>query len=46
MQSTHQETIVVLDFETTGISPDYGDRAIEIGAVKIRGGQILERFQS
>ena len=46
MQSTHQETIVVLDFETTGISPDYGDRAIEIGAVKVRGGEILERFQS
>jgi DNA polymerase-3 subunit epsilon len=46
MQSTHDETVVVLDFETTGISPDYGDRAIEIGAVKIRGGEILERFQS
>lgn len=46
MQSIPQETIVVLDFETTGISPDYGDRAIEIGAVKIRAGQILERFQS
>lgn len=46
MQSAHQETIVVLDFETTGISPDYGDRAIEIGAVKIREGRILERFQS
>jgi len=23
-------TVVVLDFETTGLSPDYGDRAIEI----------------
>ena len=46
MQSAHQETIVVLDFETTGISPDDGDRAIEIGAVKIREGRILERFQS
>jgi DNA polymerase-3 subunit epsilon len=29
------ETVVVLDFETTGLSPDYGDRAIEIGAVKL-----------
>jgi len=46
MHSTDRETIVVLDFETTGISPDYGDRAIEIGAVKIRAGQILDRFQS
>ena len=27
------DTVIVLDFETTGLSPDYGDRAIEIGAV-------------
>jgi len=46
MQSISTETIVVLDFETTGISPDCGDRAIEIGAVKLRGGQIVDRFQS
>lgn len=46
MLSTHQETIIVLDFETSGISPDCGDRAIEIGAVKIRGGKLLDRFQS
>jgi DNA polymerase-3 subunit epsilon len=36
---------VVLDFETTGLSPDCGDRAIEIGAVKIVDGKIVERFQ-
>jgi DNA polymerase-3 subunit epsilon len=36
---------VVLDFETTGLSPDLGDRAIEIGAVKIENGEIVERFQ-
>ena len=46
MLITHQETIIVFDFETSGISPDCGDRAIEIGAVKLRGGQILDRFQS
>lgn len=46
METNHQETIVVLDFETSGISPDHGDRAIEIGAVKVRAGQIIERFQS
>ena len=46
MQSTYPETIIVLDFETSGISPDYGDRAIEIGAVKLRGGQMVDRFQS
>ncbi|MBK8804593.1 MAG: 3'-5' exoribonuclease [Fibrobacteres bacterium] len=39
------DTVVVLDFETTGLSPQYGDRAIEIGAVKIVGGTIVERFQ-
>ncbi|MFT2091100.1 PolC-type DNA polymerase III [Paraglaciecola sp. 2405UD69-4] len=38
-------TVVVLDFETTGLSPDYGDRAIEIGAVKINQGVVVDRFQ-
>lgn len=38
-------TVVVLDFETTGLSPAYGDRAIEIGAVKIEKGEITEHFQ-
>ena len=39
-------TVIVLDFETTGLSPDYGDRAIEIGAVKIENGEISESFQT
>jgi DNA polymerase-3 subunit epsilon len=38
-------TVVVLDFETTGLSPDYGDRAIEIGAVKLVDGVLVDRFQ-
>jgi DNA polymerase III subunit epsilon len=38
--------VVVLDFETTGLSPDRGDRAIEIGAVLIRDNRIVDRFQS
>ncbi|MFT4825468.1 MAG: DNA polymerase-3 subunit epsilon [Halioglobus sp.] len=38
-------TIVVLDFETTGLSPGEGDRAIEIGAVMIENGEVTERFQ-
>lgn len=46
MQSSYPENIIILDFETSGISPDYGDRAIEIGAVKLRGGQIIDSFQS
>lgn len=43
---TKANTIVVLDFETTGLSPDYGDRAIEIGAVRIEDGEVAERFQA
>ena len=39
------DTVIVLDFETTGLSPDQGDRAIEIGAVRIEGGRITDRFQ-
>jgi DNA polymerase-3 subunit epsilon len=39
-------SVVVLDFETTGLSPDCGDRAIEIGAVLIRDNRIVDRFQS
>ncbi len=38
-------TVIVLDFETTGLSPDYGDRAIEIGAVKIEQGAVVDQFQ-
>jgi DNA polymerase III subunit epsilon len=37
--------LVVFDFETTGLSPDMGDRAIEIGAVLIENGKIADRFQ-
>jgi len=39
------DTVVVLDFETTGLSPDRGDRAIEIGAVRLEGGRVRDRFQ-
>lgn len=38
--------VIVLDFETTGLSPQYGDRAIEIGAVLIENNIIADRFQS
>ncbi len=38
-------TLVVLDFETTGLSPGQGDRAIEIGAVRLEQGVITDRFQ-
>jgi len=39
------DTVIVLDFETTGLSPDMGDRAIEIGAVRLERGVVTERFQ-
>jgi len=45
LKNTDANTVIVLDFETTGLSPDYGDRAIEIGAVKIENGEISESFQ-
>lgn len=38
-------TFVVLDLETTGLSPDR-DRITEIGAVKVRGGEVLGELAS
>jgi DNA polymerase-3 subunit epsilon len=38
-------SVVILDFETTGLSPDMGDRAIEIGAVRLVDGEVTEQFQ-
>jgi DNA polymerase III subunit epsilon len=40
------DTVVVLDFETTGLSPNNGDRAIEIGAVRLQDGEVVDRFQA
>ena len=40
------ETIAVIDFETTGVSPGQGARATEIAAVLVQDGQIVGRFQS
>lgn len=39
-------SVVVLDFETTGLSPDMGDRTIEVGAVLVRDNRVVDRFQS
>ncbi|GIU22242.1 DNA polymerase III subunit epsilon [Shewanella hafniensis] len=44
MPTSAANTLVVLDFETTGLSPNQGDRAIEIGAVLIEDGVITQRF--
>jgi len=40
------ETLAVIDFETTGISPAQGARATEIAAVLVAGGRVVGRFQS
>jgi hypothetical protein len=40
------ETVAVIDFETTGMSPAMGARATEVAAVLVRGGEIVGRFQS
>lgn len=44
-QKKRADTVVVLDFETTGLSPNQGSRAIEIGAVLIEQGKVTDRFQ-
>jgi DNA polymerase III subunit epsilon len=38
--------IVVIDFETTGLSPRLGDRATEVAAVIVEDNKIIDRFQS
>lgn len=43
---SNANTVVILDFETTGLSPDMGDRAIEIGAVCIENGEVKGHFQA
>jgi len=39
-------TIAVIDFETTGMSPGLGDRATEVAIVLLENGQVVDRFQS
>jgi DNA polymerase-3 subunit epsilon len=46
MRQTGADSLIVLDFETTGLSPDMGDRAIEIGAVRLEKGLVVDRFQA
>ena len=40
------DSIAVLDFETTGMSPAQQARATEIGVVIVEDGQIVARYQS
>lgn len=41
-----ETTFVVLDLETTGSSPATGAGITEIGAVKVRGGEVIGEFQT
>jgi len=45
-QHIDESDYLVIDVETTGLSPDSGDRVCEIGAVKLRGGAVVETFSS
>ena len=36
----------IIDFETTGLSPDHGARPTEIAVVIVKGDQIVDRYQS
>ncbi len=44
LSSSPANTLVVFDFETTGMSPDSGDRSIEVGAVKLVDGIVVDEF--
>lgn len=40
------QSIVMLDFETTGLSPEMGDRITEVAALRIAEGRVVERYVS
>jgi DNA polymerase-3 subunit epsilon len=40
------ETVAVLDFETTGLSPAWGDRPTEIAVTLVSNERIVDRYQS
>ena len=41
-----ERPIVMLDFETTGLSPAMGDRITEVAALRIEGGRVTQRYVS
>lgn len=44
--SATRTPIAVIDFETTGISPERGDRATEVAIVLMQDCRVVDRFQS
>ena len=45
-RSLRDTTFVVVDLETTGASARDGSAITEIGAVKVRGGKVIQEFQT
>jgi DNA polymerase-3 subunit epsilon len=45
-QLLESQTIAVVDVETTGLYPSFGDRVCEIGIVRAQGDVILDTFQT
>lgn len=41
----HRDIYVVIDIETTALFPTKGGKIIEIGAVKITGGKVVDKFE-
>jgi DNA polymerase-3 subunit epsilon len=37
-------SVVVLDFETTGLSPRGGDRITEVAALRVHNGEVVDRY--
>lgn len=40
------KSLAFIDFETTGLSPEGGDRVIEVGIAVLEQGHIVKRYQS
>jgi DNA polymerase III epsilon subunit-like protein len=45
IQKLADTPMAFVDVETTGASADYGDRVIEIGIVRVEGGQRVADYQ-
>jgi DNA polymerase-3 subunit epsilon len=45
LQPLSEIPVTVIDVETTGISPEFGDRVIELGIVRLEGGQKVAEYQ-
>lgn len=41
-----EKPVVVIDFETSGMTPEQGGRVTEVAALRIAGGEIVDRYVS